>query len=609
MPSRPKKFAFAGGNPNPIDYTSREYESIRQDLLTYAKRYYPDSLRDFSENSFGSYLIDSISYVGDILSFYMDYNANEAFLDTASQFNNIVRLAKNSGYKYPGRSSAYGVIAMYVIVPSNNAGTGPDLDYLKLTIKRNTRVRADGTGDSFLLLDNVRFDRAYNDSVVARVDETTGVPTAYALKSYGRVVSGQFAVKNITIGNFQKFRQVIISDSKVSEILTVVDSDGNRYYEVDYLSQNVIYREIINPDGSTDGVPSIMKPVAVQRRFVTERHRSDTVLQFGYGSEEELKKPSVANPKNILLDVFGKDYFTDVSFDPSKLMGTDKFGVGPANTTLTVTYRQNSPGSSNIPAGRLKTVASLNYEFDNPSKLNQTTRSEVLASIECYNESPIVGDLSVLSKEDIRQHALDMFPTQNRAVTKLDYEAIVYAMHPKYGSVKCCAIFQDPDSLKRNLNLYILSENQYQQLTVASDALKRNLKTWLIRYKMLNDTIDVLDGKIVNIGINFTAKMLPGRDRESVLNNCLNRIKNATSPKYYFGEPFDIARIYKLINTVPGVMDCLKVELVTKSGSPYSSTRFNLDRNISADGTQLNVPKNVILEVKFANADIKGSLR
>ena len=248
---------------------------------------------------------------------------------------------------------------MYVIVPSNNAGTGPDLDYLKLTIKRNTRVRADGTGASFLLLDNVRFDRAYNDSVVARVDETTGVPTAYALKSYGRVVSGQFAVKNITIGNFQKFRQVIISDSKVSEILTVVDSDGNRYYEVDYLSQNVIYREIINPDGSTDGVPSIMKPVAVPRRFVTERHRSDTVLQFGYGSEEELKKPSVANPKNILLDVFGKDYFTDVSFDPSKLMGTDKFGVGPANTTLTVTYRQNSPGSSNIPSGRLSTIASL----------------------------------------------------------------------------------------------------------------------------------------------------------------------------------------------------------------------------------------------------------
>ena len=154
-----------------------------------------------------------------------------------------------------------------------------------------------------------------------------------------------------------------------------------------------------------------------------------------------------------------------------------------------------------------------------------------------------------------------------------------------------------------------MSENRNRQLTIASDALKRNLKTWLMRYKMLNDTIDVLDGKIVNIGINFIAKMLPGRDRENVLNNCLNRIRNATAPKYYFGEPFDIARIYKLINTVPGVMDCLKVELVVKSGSPYSSTRFNLDRNISADGTQLNVPKNVILEVKFPNIDIKGSLR
>lgn len=608
MPSRPKKFGFVA-NPNPIDYTSREYETIRQDLISYAKRYYPDSLRDFSENSFGSLLVDSISYVGDILSFYLDYNANEAFLSTASQYNNIVRLAKNSGYRFKGRPSAYGVVALYVIVPSNNSGTGPDSNYLKLTVKRGTRMRAKGSGASFLLLDNVRFDRNYNDAVVARVDETTGIPTAYAIKTYGRVVSGQIATKTIPVGDFVKFRDVRLNDSNASEIYEVRDSDGNQYYEVDYLSQNIVYKEVSNPNGSSDEVPSIMKPLAVPRRFAVTRERSNMILQFGYGSERELSHPSVANPQHMLLDIFGKDHTTDISFDPSQLMGTDKFGVGPANTSLTITYRRNTPGSVNLPTGQLKTIANVLYEFDDPSAITRVTRSEVIASLECYNESPIVGSVTNLTKEEIRQQALDSYAAQNRAVTKLDYEAIVYAMNPKFGSVARCAIYQDSNSLKRNLNLYILSTNSSGHLALASDTLKRNLKTWLMRYKMLNDTIDILDGKIVNIGINFSAKILPGRSKSNVLTNCLSRLRADNGQRRYFGESVDIARMYKIINSVPGIMDCLKVEIVLKSNSPYSSTRYNLDRNLSADGTELRVPKNVILEIKFPNVDIKGTLK
>jgi hypothetical protein len=126
---------------------------------------------------------------------------------------------------------------------------------------------------------------------------------------------------------------------------------------------------------------------------------------------------------------------------------------------------------------------------------------------------------------------------------------------------------------------------------------------------MLNDTIDILDGKVVNIGFNFSAKILPGRNKSAVLNSCLTRLRNSNVSKKYFGEPLDIARLYKIINSVPGVMDCLKVEVVLKTGSPYSSVRYNLDRNISADGTELKVPKNVILEIKFPNVDIKGTLK
>ena len=610
MPSRPYKFSRGGAHPPvSINYTSREFTSIRRDILEYANRYYPDTVRDFSENSFGSLMVDSISYVGDILSFYLDYNVNEAFLDTAAQYDNVVRLAENSGYKNSGPGSAYGIVSFYVIIPSNASGTGPDQDYLKLVIKRGTRVRSRPNGSSFILLNNVRFDRRYNDTVVARVNETTGVPTAYAIKSYGRVVSGQMAVKTFNIGNFERFRSIEIEDGRAAEIISVIDSNGNRYYEVDYLSQNVVYKSVANSSADASDVPAIMKPIAVPRRFTTSRLRGAVVLQFGYGSEEELSVGSVVEPNNILLDIFGKNYKTDISFDPSRLMTTDKFGVGPSNTTLTITYRQNPITTVNVPTGQLKSVSNLLAEFDDPTKLSSNTKNNVLASIECYNERPIVGGTANPTKEEIRQRALDMFPTQNRAVTKLDYEALAYNMDAKFGLIKRCAIYQDPNSLKRNLNMYILAEDGSGNLAVPSDSLKRNLKTYLMRYKMLNDTIDIIDGKIVNIGINYSAKLLPGRSKDLTLSQISTALINLTTPKLYFGEPFNIARIYKTINNVAGVMDCLNVEIVLKTGLPYSTTRYNLQKSISADGTELTVPKNVVLEVRFPNLDIKGTLK
>jgi len=86
----------------PIDYTSREFESIRRDLIDLASRFYPDSFQDFSEGSFGAMMIDSVAYVGDQLSLYLDYNVNEAFLDTSYQLSNIMRHGRVLGYKAQG---------------------------------------------------------------------------------------------------------------------------------------------------------------------------------------------------------------------------------------------------------------------------------------------------------------------------------------------------------------------------------------------------------------------------------------------------------------------------------------------------------------------------
>jgi hypothetical protein len=98
----------------PINYTSRDFESIKTDLENYAKRYYPTTFKDFSEASFGALMLDLVAYVGDQLSFYADFQANESFLDSAIRYDNVIRLSETIGYKNQGVAKSTGQVAIYI---------------------------------------------------------------------------------------------------------------------------------------------------------------------------------------------------------------------------------------------------------------------------------------------------------------------------------------------------------------------------------------------------------------------------------------------------------------------------------------------------------------
>ena len=174
----------------PINYTNREFSGIRNDLLELAERFYPDSFQDFSEASFGSMMLDAVAYVGDQLSFYLDYNINESFLDTSYQLGNVLRHGRVLGYKHPGRPSTFGEVAIFIMVPAASEGMGPDSAYIPI-MSRGSSFRS-STGLSFVLNQNIDFNDPKNDVIVARVNPTTGSPTHYAIKAYGSVVSGNF---------------------------------------------------------------------------------------------------------------------------------------------------------------------------------------------------------------------------------------------------------------------------------------------------------------------------------------------------------------------------------------------------------------------------------
>tara|TARA_B100000131_G_scaffold52352_1_gene47050 strand:- start:7480 stop:9276 length:1797 start_codon:yes stop_codon:yes gene_type:complete len=589
----------------PIDYTSRDFRSIRDDLLEIAERYYPDNFQDFTEASFGSLMIDAVAYVGDQLSFYLDYNVNESFLDTAYQYNNIIRHGRILGYKSQGRASTYGQISLYILVPASAVTLGPDNDYIPI-LKRGAKFTSSG-GVNFILTENVDFADPSNRVVVARTDASTGAPTFYAIRAFGNVVSGVFEQEQIELGSYERFRRVELQSSNIAEIISVTDSQGNEFYEVDYLAQDIIFQEITNRNFQDDNVPSILQPMLVSRKFVVEYDRDSVALQFGSGDEAGTNV--LAEPQTVAIDIFGKDYVSSTTFDPSRLSANTNYGISPSNTTLNITYRTTDPLNSNVSTGQLNNVNRAMFNYKDRTKLVDATVSTVNASLEVTNEKPIVGDVTYPDSDEIKQRIYDTFPTQNRAVTQTDYESLCYRMPVKFGSIKRVSAQRDPDSQKRNINMYVVSEDKFGKLIKTNDTIKNNLKTWLNNYRMISDTIDILDPFILNFGINFVIKSKPGTNKFATLEAAIQSLRAYYSNCYYIGQPFSISDIYSVLKDVPDVLDVLNVQAIPKNGLGYSQAEIDINENTSPDGDHVVIPKNAIVEVKFPEVDIVGKVR
>lgn len=589
----------------PINYTNREFESIRRDLIGIAERYYPDTFRDFSEGSFGAMMVDAVAYIGDQLSFYLDYNVNESFLDTCYQPDNALRIGRTLGFKSQGPSSTYGKAAFFILIPASATGIGPDTSYIPI-LKRGTRLSSKN-GLSFVLTKNVDFAAPENPVVVARTDSVTGAPTFYAIKAFGDVVSGRFGSIQVSVGDYERFRRVSLGSNSISEIISVFDSDGNEYFEVDYLAQDMIFKEVSNNNFKNDNVPSIIKPTLVSRKFVVQKTTSAVFIQFGSGNSS--LTDVVADPGNVAIDSFGKSYTSDITFDPSRLTKNESYGIVPSNTTLTITYRIENPDNSNIAVGSLDNVVNSFFEFPDQSTLSNSVLDTVRSSLECINEEPIVGVVSSAGTDEIKQRIYDTFPTQNRAVTQADYENIAYRMPSKFGSIKKVSVQRDPNSERRNLNMFVISEDGFGKLTNTNSTIKNNLKTWLNHYRMLSDTIDILDAYIINFGIEFVVTANMNADKFDVLQRCIDTLEESYSSGYFIGEHVMITEIYNQLNKVQGVSDVSSVKLVNKSDDQYSSVVFDINNNLSRDGTYVIIPKNAIAELKFPKTDIRGKIR
>jgi len=589
-----------------IKYTNRSFDSIKADLVDHARRYYPTIYDDFSDPSIGGMLLDSVAYVGDMLSFYLDFQVNESNLETAIEYNSVRKKASEMGYNFYGRPSAFGMIDLYVLVPSNTLGIGPDVTYIPI-LKRGALFGSD-SGEIFTLLEDVDFNDPRTPFVAARRNNVTNKPSHYALKRTAQIKSGTRYSVAVEVGEPTRFLNVEVGPSVINEIISVFDEEGREYYQVENLTQEVVYLNTTNPNAAIDNVPEIIKPHIASRRFVVEQTEEGTSLRFGYGTDNEIADDGIISPSDKLLKLSGKNYITDSGFDPAKFMNTNKFGIAPSNTTLTITYSSNSTPINNLAVGAINRYFNGSFTFPNSPTQTGATFSSVVASLEVSNPDVISQDNNYPTIEEIKYRAYAKYTAQNRTVTKTDYESYVYQMPPTFGTIKRASIVNDPSSTNKKMIIYVISEDSDGNFSQTNDTVKNNLRIWINKNKMISDKIEIRDAKIINFGFNFTFSVEVNYDYLTVLSRATNALREKLSEKFYIGEPFYITDVYKTVNRVEGVIDTILVEPIIFSGGEFSAINVKIDDLKSPDGTYLKTPKNCVLEIKNFSDVVRGTV-
>jgi hypothetical protein len=602
-----------------IKYINKDFNEFRSQLLNYAQTYFPTTYTDFTPSSPGVMFMEMASYVGDVLSFYLDNQIQENFLQYARQSNNLYELAYMFGYKPKVTGLATVDIDFYQLVPAKTVGldTIPDYDYA-LYVDTNTQISSRTTDTRFIIEDPIDFtiSSSLDPTTVSVAQVAGGSPTYYLLKKTRKATSGTINTTTFSFGSPVEFATVNINGTDIAGIIDIVDSDGNIWYEVDYLAQELVFDGIKNTNindpnnyQNSDDTPYILQTKQVQRRFTTRFINPTTLqLQFGSGNPNDNDENVIPNPSNVGLGLpFEKNKLT-TAYSPTNFIFTNTYGIAPSNTTLTVRYLAGGGVGANVNANDLITLNTSTVRFLK-NNLNSTTAQYIFNSVASNNEAAASGGQDGDSIEEIRQNTISNFSTQLRNVTADDYLVRALSMSPKYGTVaKAYTEKPKSDDANTTLNLYVLSYNSNGNLTTASSTLKNNIKTYINQYRMIGDTISIKDAFIINIACDFEIITLPNYNSNEVIFRCISALQNYfNTNNWQINQPIILRDIMVLLDNIEGVQTVNKVNITNKTGTTSGYSQYAYD---IAGATQKNIiypsldPS--IFELKYPNTDIKG---
>lgn len=633
-----------------VKYLNKDFPQLKQALIDFAKTYYPNTYKDFSDASPGMMFIEMAAYVGDVLSYYIDYQFKESMLVNSEERKNIIDAARSMGYKMKPTAPSVTKLDVYILVPAKLNQDGqmiPDLDYAQI-IKPGMTTTSDN-GTSFITNSPVDFTvDTKNDPLEVSVFQrnAAGQPEFFVLKKSVDAFSGRIVTKTVSVSTPVPFFKVYLDDTNVIEVLDVYDSDGNRWHETDYLAQDLVpidYENIYKNDNTLsayrDTAPFLLRYLRTSKRFVTGVDGDNTTfLEFGAGTsikDDELLVPNaftVRRPTTFRAE--------NIAYDPANFLSSKSFGQAPSNTTLTIRYVVGGGITSNVNANAIKNVSSVQFFGDTTEigRLENDLTSLVRRSLKVNNPIPASGGKNAETNDEIRNNALAYFAAQNRAVTQQDYEVRTFAMPSKYGSVaKVYAVTDtqldianiqaDPSSVqtgsfapgqvnrtnpdKNNpfaINLYVLCYDNNQRLITSNAAIRQNLTSYLNQYRMLTDSVNIIDGYIINIGVDFTIIVYKNYNKREVLANCINLVQqffNINNVK--FCQPINLSRLRLEIAKVDGVQSVtqLKVKNLTLKDGDYSPYEYNIEKATVDEVVYPSIDPSVF-EVRFPTKDIVG---
>ena len=605
-----------------IKYLNRDFNSFRNALINYSKTYFPTTYTDFSEASPGMMFMEMASYVGDVLSFYQDNQIQETFTQYANQTDNLFELAYMFGYKPKVTGVATTNIDFYQRVPSVGVSKTPDFNYA-LVVGENAQIKSNVSSINFLTEDLIDFTVSSSldptEVTVYAVDGSNN-PTEYLLKKTRKAISSTINTTTFTFTTPEEFATRTISSANLIGILDIVDSDGNTWYEADYLGQELVFDSIKNtnpndPNNYTDesSVPYLLQTKQAERRFATRfLDASSLQIQFGAGKSNDTTEEVIPNSDNVGLGLpFKKDKLT-TAYSPLNFIFNNTYGIAPSNTTLTVRYLTGGGTGANVPSNTLTTLVNTNVvSFANFSSTDPTGDYQAaFNSLAVSNPNAASGGGDGDSTEELRQNIISSYGTQMRNVTLDDYLVRALSLPSEYGQVAKAYIENSKVSTENNsvLDLYILGFDLNKKLTSPTDALKTNLRTYLSQYKMIGDSIRIKEAFPINIGIDFEIIALPNFNSNEVLRNCITTLQSYFNiDEWQVNEPIILRDVYAQLDNVQGVQTVKNIEFTNKTGGSYSNYKYDV---VGAMINNVIYPSidPMVFEVKYPNSDITGKV-
>ena len=599
-----------------ISYTTRDFQSIRDELISFTRTYYPDTIDNFNDASVFSALLDLNAAVTDNLQFNIDRSIQETVLQYAQQRSSIYNIARTYGLKIPGQRPSVALVEFSITVPA--LGQEEDLRYCGI-LRRGAQVN--GAGQLFETIFDIDFSSAIggdgtsNRLKIPNRDSSGGV-IDYTITKLEPVVNGSTRVlkKAITPSDIRPFYELFLPERNVIGVTSVLLKDGtayanvptpqefqgsdNRWYEVKALVEDRVFIEDPTKVSDQPGI-KVGKYLKTNTKFITEfTPEGFCKLTFGGGSQSADEQLREFARNGYKLDLY--KYSNNFSLG-STLKG---------NSTLFVQYRVGGGLNTNVGVNIINQIGTVNFAVNGPL---ETENIDVINSLRCTNPIAAIGGAPQPSTEEVRNYVTFNFAAQERAVTINDYYSLINTMPSQFGAPAKVQITEE----NNKIIIQMLSYDTRGKLTeTTSNTLKNNVANYLSNYRMMNDYIFITNGSVIDLEFEIFVVLDNSQNQGAFITQIINIVNNFMSPSSReMGQNIYLGELRRLVQAENGVINISEIKVYNKIGGLYSSSqtaqRFvnNTTKEIELiDDTIFSLPSQ-IYQIRFPNKDIKVSAR